>query len=56
MKRKDDSCVLCFALKRDERLVQKSSVSPPLCEILLAVTSGVFSDVTGKLGLLEADH
>lgn len=50
--------MLCFTQKRDERLIEKLSLSPPLSEIPSAVTSDIFNDITGKLGplvIIEVD-
>lgn len=43
----------------EERLIKRQSFSPPLSEILLAVTQGIFTAATGKPGILaitETDH
>lgn len=48
-----------LTLKSKERIILPLSVLPLLIEILLAVTLGIFSGETGKLGMLvimEVDH
>lgn len=51
--------MLCFTLRHKKQLIKKVSVCPPLSEMPLDVTYGIFSGVTGQLDVLiitEVDH